>query len=259
MKKIQIGIIGGTRGLGRWMARFFTKEGFPVQTAGRTSGLDLPTMAQQCPVVIVSVPIGVTGQVIRAIGPHMPKESLLMDVTSLKAEPVKAMLASSCSEVIGLHPLFGPRIKTLKGHNIVLCPVRSRKWLPWVREIFIKNGAILIETQPDHHDACMALVQGLNHLNSITLGLTLAGSGFGLEELQQYATPILKTKLDILKKIFSRNSRLYAEIITLNPHIQKVVTNYMNSLSELKELIDRKDSRSLQKRIENTKLFKYGA
>ncbi len=252
---MQIGIIGGTGGIGRWMARFLNKEGYPVQVSGRTSGLDLPAMAQECPVVIVSVPIGVTGEVIRTVGPYMPKESLLMDVTSLKAEPVKAMLASSSSEVIGLHPLFGPRIKTLMGHSIVFCPVRSQKWLPWVKETFSKNGARLIETTPEHHDECMALVQGLNHLNSIALGLTLGGSGFDLEELKQYATPIFKTKLDILKKIFNQNSRLYAEMITQNPHTQKILNGYLESLTELKNWIDRKDNRNLQKRIDGTKLI----
>ena len=116
--------------MGRWMDRFFKKEGYPVQVSGRTSGLDLLTMAQECPVVIVGVPIGVTGEVIRTVGPYMPKESLLMDVTSLKAEPVKAMLASSSSEVIGLHPLFGPRVKTLNGHTICLLSGAKSKMAP---------------------------------------------------------------------------------------------------------------------------------
>ena len=71
---------------------FLKKEGYSVHVAGRTSGMDLITMAQECPVVIVGVPIGVTEEVIRTVGPYMPKESLLMDVTSLKAGPVKAML-----------------------------------------------------------------------------------------------------------------------------------------------------------------------
>ena len=59
---------------------------------------------------------------------------------------------------------------------------------------------------------------------------------------------------DILKKIFSSNSRLYAEIITRNPHIHKVLEGYMESLSELKEWIDRKDGENVQKRIDRTKL-----
>lgn len=255
MKKIKIGIIGGTGGIGRWFDHFFQKEGFEVIVSGRSIGPDFQALARLCPVVVVSVPIKVTCQVIEKVGPFMPKESLLMDLTSLKEEPVKAMLKSSPSEVIGLHPLFGPKIKSMAGHNIVLCPARTRKWLPWIKNIFLKNRARIIETTPRRHDELMALVQGINHLNSITLGLTLGRSGFDLEELKQFATPILKTKLDILKNIFSQNSRLYAEIITQNPYLPKVVKEYGESLSEMKKWIDRKDSENLQKRIEGTKLF----
>jgi prephenate dehydrogenase len=255
VKNPRIGIIGGTGGIGRWFACFFRKEGFEVVISGRNTGPDLPTLVRQCPVVVVSVPIKVTCQVIEQVGPFMPKESLLMDLTSLKEEPVKAMLKSSRSEVIGLHPLFGPKVKSMAGHNIVLCPARTRKWLPWIKIMFLKNRARLIETTPKHHDELMALVQGLNHLNSFTLGLTLERSAFKIEDLEQYTTPILKTKLDILKKIFIPNPRLYAEIITQNPHIEKVLKDYQESLSELKKWINRKDSETLQKRIEGTKLF----
>jgi len=255
MKKIRIGIIGGTGGIGRWFGHFFQKEGFEVLISGRSLGPDFQTLARTCPVVVVSVPIKATCRIIEQVGPFMPKDSLLMDLTSLKEEPVKAMLKSSRSEIIGLHPLFGPKVKSMAGHNIVLCPARTRKWLPWIKNIFLKNRARLIETTPRYHDELMALVQGLNHLNTITLGLTLGRSGFDLEELKQFATPILKTKLDILKKIFSPNPRLYAEIITQNPYLPKVVKGYGESLSEMKKWIDRKDSENLQKRIENTKLF----
>jgi prephenate dehydrogenase len=112
MKNIRIGIIGGTGGIGKWFAHFFQKEGFEVQVTGRKTGLALPVLTRQCPIIIVSVPIKATVEVIEQVGPLMPEKSLLMDFTSLKEEPVKAMLRSSCCEVIGLHPLFGPEIKS---------------------------------------------------------------------------------------------------------------------------------------------------
>ena len=43
---------------------------------------------------VISVPIDVTEQVIREVGPRLRPESLLMDVTSVKSEPMRAMLAS---------------------------------------------------------------------------------------------------------------------------------------------------------------------
>lgn len=254
MRRPRIGIIGGTGGMGRWLADFFQREGYPVQVCGRHTGPALPALARQCPVVVVSVPIRVTCRVIEQVGPFMPPGSLLMDLTSLKEKPVQAMLKSSRSEVIGLHPLFGPKVKSMAGHGLVLCPARTETWLSWIKPIFLHQGVNLIETSPRRHDQWMALVQGLNHLNSITMGLALERSGLDLKELKKYATPMFKTKLAILKKIFGRDSRLYAEIITHNPHIHKVLKDYQEGLSEVNKLIDRKDSETLQKMLDGTNL-----
>ncbi len=157
---------------------------------------------------------------IEQVGPLMPEESLLMDFTSLKEEPVKAMLRSSCCEVIGLHPLFGPEIKALAGHNIVICPARTKKWLPRIKAVFKKSRARIIETTPERHDEWMALVQVLNHLNTITMGLALKRSGSDLKELYPVSTPAFDAKMELLKKIFGPNAGLYTQIITHNPHIR---------------------------------------
>jgi len=114
VKDIEIGIIGGTGGMGRWFAGFFRKEGYTVFVSGRKTGMDIPTMGKKCQGVIVSVPVSITPEVIEQVGPHMKKESLLMDLTSLKGEPVKSMLKSSLSEVIGLHPLFGSAVDSMR-------------------------------------------------------------------------------------------------------------------------------------------------
>ncbi|HMK65561.1 MAG TPA: prephenate dehydrogenase/arogenate dehydrogenase family protein [Thermodesulfobacteriota bacterium] len=251
---MKIGIIGGTGGMGRWFARFFQNEGCEVYVSGRNSGPDFSEIAKKCGVVLISVPIAVTVQVIERIGPLLPESALLMDLTSLKEEPVKAMLQFSSAEVVGLHPLFGPRVKSLAGHRIVICPARMKSTFPHIRGLFLKHQARLIEATPEHHDEMMAFVQGLNHLNSILLGLTLGRSGVDLEELKQFTTPIFKTKLDILKKIFSSNSRLYAEIITGNRHIGPVLSGYAESLAELRKIIDLGDGEKVQKRIDKTNL-----
>jgi prephenate dehydrogenase len=250
MQDIQIGIIGGTGGMGRIFADLFRQEGYSVQVAGRKRGGDITVMADTCNVIIVSVPIGITVEIIEQLGPHMKEGTLLMDLTSLKTEPVKAMLRSSPAEVIGLHPLFGPSVASISGHTIVICPARGERWIAWVKDIFTKHGAILIETTPERHDEMMALVQALNHLNSITLGMMLKQWGIDLADLRNYATPIFNTKLAIIKEIFVNNPRLYAEIITLSPHIQKILDLYRKTLADLKSVIDKKDVEALTRLIQ---------
>jgi prephenate dehydrogenase len=199
-------------------------------------------MAEMCQVVIVSVPIGITCEIIEQIGPHMKKDALLMDLTSLKTGPIKAMLQSSPSEVIGLHPLFGPGVDAIAGNTIVLCPARAERWIEWVRNILTKHGATVVETTPERHDELMALVQALNHLNSITMGMILKEWGGDLVELIKFATPMFNTKLAIIKEIFTNNPRLYAEIITLNPHIDKILDLYGRTLSDVETLIKERDA-----------------
>jgi len=187
MKDLAIGIIGGTGGIGKWFAAFFAGEGYPVHVTGRSAGMSLPELAAACSIVIISVPIAATIEVIREVGPLLPEDALLMDLTSLKEEPVRAMLAASRAEVIGCHPLFGPDAPSPAGQNIVLCPARGGRWLDFLQGIFVKNGARVTVTAPAEHDRMMALIQGLTHLETILMGLTLLDSGVEPSELAAFS------------------------------------------------------------------------
>jgi prephenate dehydrogenase len=245
-----IGIIGGTGGMGKWFASFFEQEGYTVQISGRRTGLNPRQMAAACPVVIVSVPIAATNAVIREVGPSLPGDSLLMDLTSLKEAPVRAMLETSVSEVIGLHPLFGPQVASLNGQNMAVCPARGKRWLPWLKDIMEKNGARLVETTPEEHDKMMALVQGLNHLTAVVIGLTLVGTGISPEDLRRFSTPAFRERLDHLGRI-TAHPDLYAHLIAANPHADKLLTLYRNKFDALAALLPGGDVDALTKMIKN--------
>lgn len=251
MKQIRIGVIGGTRGMGRWFVRFLRRQGFTVAVCDKKTKLTPSALACSCDVVVVSVPIGQTVDVIEAIGPFLCQEGLLMDLTSLKTAPVEAMLKSSRSEVIGCHPLFGPQIRSICGRHIVLCPARGKHWLPWLRSILQAAGAGIVETTPEEHDRRMALIQGLNHLNSLSMGLVLSGSDVGLSDLAPWSTAVFQEKLRIAEKVFRPNPRLYAEIMVLNPGMERIVALYEQTLSELKVLIRNKDTEGLIEQMEH--------
>lgn len=256
MEDLHIGIIGGTGGMGRLFADLFGGEGYTVHCAGRTTGPDIPTMAKTCQVIIVSVPIGITVQIIEEVGPLMEEDALLMDLTSLKTEPVKAMLRASPAEVIGLHPLFGPGVDSIAGHIIGICPARTERWLDWTRDILKKHGAILVETTPERHDEMMALVQVLNHLNSITMGMIMKEWGVDLEEVEKFTTPIFTQKLAIIKELFTNNPRLYADIITLNPYIDKILDLYGKTLSEVTGALKQGDAKTFTELMEERSLWR---
>ena len=256
MNDLQIGIIGGTRGMGNWFAGFLMAEGYNVRAFGRKMGTaDVVEMARTCQVVVVSVPISVTCNVIEKVGPHMQEDALLMDLTSLKREPVRAMLEASVSEVIGCHPLFGPQINSIAGQRIVLCPARVKNWLPWLKDILGRNGALIVETTPEKHDQMMAIVQGLNHFNTIMMGLVLSRTGISISELMKFATPVFKSKMEIVGKVFCQNPRLYAEIIAMNSDVCQLIKSYEESVVELKNLICRENAADIAELIEKHAAF----
>jgi prephenate dehydrogenase len=253
---IKVGVIGGTRGMGNWFARFLEKEGHAVCICGRNvSEADISEMADTCDVVVVSVPMGATGNVIAKIGPHMRVSSLLMDLTSLKRDSVKSMLETSASAVIGCHPLFGPGVDAITGQHVVLCPARAGKWLSWLTDIFERNGAFVVEATPERHDQIMAIVQGLNHFNTIMMGLVLTKAGLSLSELMKFATPVFRAKMGIMEKVFCQNHGLYADILAMNPEIHQYIDAYEKDVAQLKNLICQENSAGIADMIEKHASF----
>jgi prephenate dehydrogenase len=237
MKKIKVGIIGGTNGMGRWFARLLKKESCIVYVCGRKTELGINDLAGLCNVIVVAVPITVTADIIKQVGPQLTRDALLMDLTSLKKEPVKLMLANSKAEVIGCHPLFGPQLKDLSGQNVVLCPARGKKWLGWLKDILKKNKLAVWESTPDKHDKIMAIVQALNHFNTISMGMALARTNIPLDEINKYSTPIFRTKLDIIKKLLTEGPELYVDIITENQETNKILDIYEKTIKDIRSKI----------------------
>ena len=259
MKIIKVGIIGGTNGMGRWFAGLLRKEGCTVHVCGRKTKLQIIDLARLCNVIVVAVPISATADIIKQVGPMLTRETLLMDLTSLKKEPMKLMLANSKAEVIGCHPLFGPQLKDVSGQNVILCPARGKKWLGWLKGVFKKNKLAIWEATPEKHDKMMAIVQALNHFNTITLGMALAKTNIKLSEINKFSTPIFRTKLDIIKKVFVDSPDMYVDIITGNPETGKMLDIYEKVLKDIRGEIKSGNREKSKKAIQKAAKKLYGS
>ncbi len=259
MKKIKVGVIGGTKGMGHWFAGLLKNEGCRVLVSGRKTALGINELAKRCNVIVVAVPISATADVIRQVGPLLSQDKLLMDLTSLKKEPVKLMLDNSKADVIGCHPLFGPQLKDISGQNVILCPARGKKWLGWLEGVFKKNKLVILESTPRKHDKMMAIVQALNHLNTITMGMALARTNITLSEINKYSTPIFRTKLDIIRKVFTESPELYVDIITKNPKTDKMLDIYEKALKDIRGKIKSGERLKTRKIVEKAATKLYGS
>jgi len=138
-----------------------------VPADGAPTLCDLPEIAR-CDIVVLAVPVSALAEAIRAARPHLKPGTIVIDVGSVKIEPVRTMLIElpPFVEIIGSHPLFGPQSAKdgIAGHRIAWCSVRGRsagRLAAFLRHVLKLD---VIRTTPDAHDREMAVVQGLTHL-----------------------------------------------------------------------------------------------
>lgn len=235
-----IGIIGGTGRMGQWFKVFFEKKGYEVLISSRRTQLSNKELAQKSDVVIISVPIKVTIEIIKEVGPYISQEALLMDITSLKKAPVKAMLKYSNSEVIGAHPLFGPSINSLNDQTIILCPARGDTWMPWLKEVF--KEAHLEITTPEKHDQIMSIIQALTHFFLLGFAITLKEAPFPMGTLMRYATPNFQIICQQVLNLNNQNPEIYASIQFDNSfYHEQILPSCWKALERLKRIIQHQD------------------
>jgi prephenate dehydrogenase len=238
---IHIGIIGGQGKMGRWFDRFFSELGHQVRVADRNTVETPEDLARTCEVVLVAVPLQHTVQMVRTIGPLVREEALLMDIASLKSEMVRTMLEVSNSGVIGTHPLFGPGEPNITGQTVVLCPGRGEWWQDWLTGILEEGGGRVEVVSPEVHDYYMAIVQGLTHFSTLSLGLTIDSLGIDLNKLKTFATPVFHRRLMEIGHLLSQDADLYASMPMLNSTYGVFYREFERIILELKGVIAKKD------------------
>lgn len=223
-ERFPIGIVGGTQGMGAFLARVFERGGFPVELMGLDRGPKATDIASRNDLVIVAVPIAATVDVVREIAPHVRPGACLMDVTSLKTAAVEAMLAHAPEgvSVVGTHPMFGPHGTDFDRQKVVLCRGRGDEAFERVKKLFENFGAETIEATPEEHDAQMALIQVLVHEKTMVLGSVLERLKADLGRSLQFASPIYRTELAMIGRMFSQQAELYADILTSNPEAPRL-------------------------------------
>lgn len=233
-KSVTIGIIGGTGLMGQWFRRFFESAGHGVLICGRKTEMTEDELVRSSQVVILSQPLEAAVETARRIGPMMAETQALMDICSKKSEIAAAMLESTRAEVVAAHPLFGPSTASLKGQNVVLCPMRGSVWEGWLKTELSKGGAVVTESDPVTHDRMTAVVQGLTHFITIALGRTLADLNLAPETLLPFATPIFRAKLALVGRLFAQDLSLYAALVGKNPETALVIEAFLKACGETK-------------------------
>jgi chorismate mutase/prephenate dehydrogenase len=236
-----IAVIGGRGGMGGCMAQMFGDLGHAVLVADLDTQLTPEDAAGVADVVVISVPIDVTVDVIRQLGPRVPADALLMDVTSIKVGPIKAMLEASTASVVGTHPLFGPTVHSLQGQRVVVTPGRGAEWLAWLKAMLHARGLEIMETTPEEHDRAMSIVQVLVHMSTEVMGRALAGLKVPIDQTLRFTSPIYLMELLLTARHFAQSPELYAAIQMCNPGTAAVADAFVRAAQDVRAITESGD------------------
>lgn len=260
---MKVAVIGGTRGLGYWIASYLKKKKQSVTITGRDTmagessakliGVsytpDNQKATSEADIVIIAVPIESNPEIIKDLAPLMKKGSLLMDVTSIKEEPALLMheYAPEGVEVLPTHPMFGPRLRSLEGQVVVLTPLKKGKWYPQVVNFLESEKVRVLSTTPEIHDRMMSVVQGLTHFAYISIAATLKRLEVDLKESRKFSSPIYSLMLDMIARIVAQNPYLCYSIQTKNSHIRETHQAFLETFQELKAMIENENQQEFVK------------
>jgi chorismate mutase/prephenate dehydrogenase len=250
-----VAIIGGHGKIGRLMARLFGDLGHHLLIVDTDTVLRAEEAAAAADVTVISVPIDRTEEVVRAIGPHVRSDALLMDVTSIKSAPMQAMLESTAGSVVGTHPMFGPSVHTLQGQRVVLCRGRGDAWADWVARSLAARGLVITETSAEHHDRVMSVVQVLTHFQTQVQGLTLARLGLPLSETLRFTSPAYLLELYVAARHFAQDPALYGPIEMRNPRTAEVTAALGKSVREVADILVDGDQAAFTGLFEEVRAF----
>ena len=254
-KPKRVTIVGGNGLMGRFLADRLKHFGHEVRLFGRKDWERAETFFTDADLVIVGVPIGRTLEVIGQLAPFLKGRVPLADITSLKTPYVRAMLERHAGPVLGLHPMFGPGVKSFLAQRVIACEGRAREQFDWFLRLIAEDGGQVVWATPEEHDRMMTIVQAVRHFAGMALGYFMSQEGLDLGKSLEFASPVYRLELDIVGRLFAQDPGLYADIMLATPERREAIGRMARTCGELAEVVGRGDRAELIERFENTQRF----
>lgn len=265
----KVAVIGGTGGMGQWLAKLFKAHGFEVIISGRdpekarrvagvlgvkhaSSNLEAVRGAD---VVGVATPIETMAETIRGLLPNMKRGALIFDIASVKGETTKALeeAVGLGLRAVSLHPLFGPGVVTPRGKRILAIPLRSGRQIPPELSPHFEEEGLIVEwvESGEAHDEAVALTLSLPHLLNMIFGEILRS--WDVKEVKRLGGTTFSLQLLVAESVFSENPNLYSSIQLDNPAFKRVVGELRGAVERWSGLVLRGEREGFVKAFEEVR------
>lgn len=218
--------------------------------------LDIKEGVENADMVIIATSISIMPQIAEEVKRYIKKDSVVIDVASVKGKLANNLENILGKNYVGTHPMTGSEKRGVSGaraglFNEAVCIITHTentrpKYLKTIREFWNSLGAHTVVLSPNEHDKIVSLTSHLPHLTAASLVNIISD--------QPKATNCIGPGFKDSTRIASSTPELWQEICKWNKdEILLSISKFQEELSGLKKQIETDDWDSLLTKLKTAK------
>jgi len=250
---LKIAVLGAAGGMGRWLVQYFAGQGHfltvsdvrrdEAEAFAKTHGAEFAKnnleAVKEAESVVVSVPIDKTAAVLYEVAPHLRKNTIIAEISSIKSNIVDVLAEISQYGVqpLSLHPLFGPSMRRLK-KKVALIPVLNVEEEKKLAERIFPDAKIVV-VNAKQHDKAMAVTLSIPYFINMTLASILGGEDITI--LKKLSGTTFTLQLTLMGSIMAQSSELHVTMHMANEYASDYLKKFLLEAEKLRALIEKRD------------------
>lgn len=189
--------------------------------------------------VINCVTLKYTLQVFEQVIPHLPKDCIISDISSVKTGFLD-FYEQTGMRYVSTHPMFGPtfaNLGKLRTENAIVITQGDYMGRIFFLDLYRRLGLNVHEYTFDEHDEAMAYSLSVPFVSTFVFSAVM--------KHQDAPGTTFKRHMRIAKGVLSEDDYLLQEIL-FNPYTHDQVAQIRSELKELLEIIDHKDAEGIK-------------
>ena len=236
-------LVGGAGRMGRLLARFFRRRGLAVaicDPAGAVSGFRSAPLAEaaSADVVVVAASLSRSAEALAAVIAEKPR-GLVFDIASVKAPLVPVLESARLRglSVASVHPMFGPSVRSFRGHDLIVCDCGDAKAARRTKSLFGGWGLRIATMPVAEHDPWIARTMGLTHALALGAAAALAAMEVAPDVIHGRASTSFRRLVELIGPILDQEAELTRMIQAGNPEGEEALIQFEREMSSVRKLL----------------------
>ena len=182
----------------------------------------------------------------KAAIPYLQPSCIISDISSVKTG-LPEFYASCGHPYVSTHPMFGPTfasLSNLANENAIIIKEGDHMGKIFFRDIYTRLKLHIEEYTFAEHDLTIAYSLSIPFASTLVFGSVM--------QHQDAPGTTFKRHMAIAHGLMSEDDFLLSEIL-FNPHTSMQLSKIQNRLSELKEIVDKRDSAAMKRYLDRVR------